>query len=52
MKHLSEKIKKHESMRAHMENTMKLAMLGTTNIAAQLDAGHRIGVKKHHEEVD
>lgn len=31
---------------------MKLAMLGTVNIAAELDEGHRIGVRKHSEEVD
>ncbi|XP_071371303.1 zinc finger MYM-type protein 1-like [Centroberyx affinis] len=35
-----------------MENTVKLAMLGRVNIATQLDEGHRIGVRKHNEEVD
>ena len=35
-----------------MEDTIKLAMLDTTNIAAQLNEGHRIGVRKHNEEVD
>lgn len=52
MKHLSEKIKKHECTRAHMENTVKLTMLGRANIATQLDEGHRLGVRKHNEEVD
>ncbi|KAK0145330.1 hypothetical protein N1851_009218 [Merluccius polli] len=35
-----------------MENTVKLAMLGRVNITTQLDEGHRIGVRKHNEEVD
>lgn len=33
-------------------DTMKLAMLGTVNIASQLDEGHRTGVRKHSEELD
>lgn len=51
MKHLSERIKKHECTKAHMNNTVKLAMLGSVNIATQLDEGHRIGVRIHNEEV-
>lgn len=41
MKHVSE-IKKHECMRAHMDNTIKLAKLGRVSITTQLDEGHRI----------
>uniref|UniRef100_A0A8C5GCS7 Zinc finger MYM-type protein 1-like n=1 Tax=Gouania willdenowi TaxID=441366 RepID=A0A8C5GCS7_GOUWI len=52
MKHLSEMIKKHESTRTHMENTVKLTMLGRASIATQLDENHRLGVRKHNEEVD
>lgn len=52
MKHLSEKVKKHESTRTHMDNAVKLALLGRVNIATQLDDGHRIAVRKHNEEVD
>nr|XP_054598746.1 zinc finger MYM-type protein 1-like [Nothobranchius furzeri] len=52
MKHFSEKVKKHESSQAHMDNTVKLAMLGRANIAMQLDEGHRLAVRKHNEEVD
>ncbi|XP_035034439.1 zinc finger MYM-type protein 1-like [Hippoglossus stenolepis] len=51
MKHLSEKIKKHGCSRAHLVNTMELAMLGTGSIAEQLDEGHRARVRKHNEEV-
>lgn len=52
MKHLSEKIRKHENTRAHMENSVKLAILGRVNIATQLDDGHRIAIRKHNAEVD
>ena len=37
------------NMSAHMENTVKLAMLGRVNIATQLDKGHRIGMRKHNK---
>ncbi|XP_028433371.1 uncharacterized protein LOC114555277 [Perca flavescens] len=46
MKQLSEKVKKHENTRAHMDNSVKLAILG------RVDDGHRIAVRKHNEEVD
>ena len=52
LKHLSERIKKHERARVHMNNCVKLAMLGQISIAAQLDEGHRIAVRRHNEEVD
>ena len=52
LKHISEKSKKHEQTRVHMENAMRLAMFGKINISAQLDEGYRIGIRKHNEEVD
>ncbi|XP_063749607.1 zinc finger MYM-type protein 1-like [Eleginops maclovinus] len=52
MKHLSEKIKKHECTKTHITSAVKLAVLGKANIATQLEKGYRIGVKKHNEEVD
>ena len=48
----SERIKKHERARVHMNNCVKLAMLGQISLAAQLDEGHRIAVRRHNEEVD
>ena len=45
LKHLSECIKKHECSKVHMNNAVKLAMLGRISIAAQLDEGHRIRVR-------
>lgn len=35
-----------------MENCIKLAVLGNISIAAQLDEGHRVAVRRHNEEVD
>ena len=35
-----------------MENAMRQATFGKINIAAQLDEGYRIGIRKHNEEVD
>ncbi|KAK0142686.1 Zinc finger MYM-type protein 1 [Merluccius polli] len=52
LKHMSERIRKHERARVHMDNAVKLAMLGRICIATQLDDGHRIAVRKHNEEVD
>lgn len=52
LKHPSERIKKYECSKVHMNNAVKLAMLGRTSIAAQLDEGHRIAVRKHNEELD
>ncbi|XP_051521195.1 uncharacterized protein LOC127421970 [Myxocyprinus asiaticus] len=36
MQHLSKKVRKHENTRAHMDNSVKLAILGRVNIAIQL----------------
>ncbi|RXN21277.1 zinc finger MYM-type 1-like protein [Labeo rohita] len=41
---LSERIKKHERSKVHMENCIKLAVLGNISIGAQLDEGHRVAV--------
>lgn len=52
LKHLSERIKKHERSKIHMENCIKLAVLGKISIATQLDDGDHIAVRRHNEEVD
>uniref|UniRef100_A0A1A7WQQ2 Si:ch211-240b21.2 n=2 Tax=Iconisemion striatum TaxID=60296 RepID=A0A1A7WQQ2_9TELE len=52
LKHLSERIKKHERSRIHMENCMQLAVLGRVSIATQLDESHCIAVRRHNEAVD
>lgn len=49
--HLSEKVKKHETSRAHITNQMKFALFGKVNIQAQLDSAYWINIQKHNEEV-
>jgi hypothetical protein len=51
LKHLSDKCKRHESSRSHLENSVKLKFLGKVSIAEQLDEGYRIGIRRHNEEV-
>ncbi|XP_061433278.1 zinc finger MYM-type protein 1-like isoform X1 [Lethenteron reissneri] len=51
LKHLSDKCKRHESSRSHIDNSMKLTFLGRVSIAEQLDEGYRIGIRRHNEEV-
>ncbi|XP_041842116.1 zinc finger MYM-type protein 1-like isoform X2 [Melanotaenia boesemani] len=51
LKHLSDKIKKHECSTSHIGNGVKLTMLGKVNIACQLDEGHRFAVQRHNELV-
>ncbi|XP_058629145.1 zinc finger MYM-type protein 1-like isoform X2 [Onychostoma macrolepis] len=51
LKHLSEKCKRHESSRSHLDNAMRLQFFGKLSIAEQLDDGYRIGFRRHNEEV-
>ncbi|XP_030575216.1 uncharacterized protein LOC115772910 isoform X2 [Archocentrus centrarchus] len=51
LKHLSEKCKRHENSRSHLDNAMKLSFWGKLSIAQQLDEGYRIAVRRHSEEV-
>ncbi|KAL0152798.1 hypothetical protein M9458_052521 [Cirrhinus mrigala] len=51
LKHLSEKCKRHESSRSHLDNAMRLQIFGKLSIAQQLDEGYRIGIRRHNEEV-
>lgn len=37
---------------AHMDSSVRLAVLGRQNNSMQLDDGHRLAVRKHNEEVD
>ncbi|KAL2086792.1 hypothetical protein ACEWY4_017851 [Coilia grayii] len=52
LKHFSERAKKHEQSKAHLQCAMKLAMLGQVNIATQLDEGYHVSVRNHNKEVD
>lgn len=50
--HLTQKLTRHEESKKHMDNMMKLCVLGKVNIASQLDEGHRASVRRHNQEVD
>lgn len=52
LRHFPNKAEKHEQTSIHMENSVKLAMFGKVNIAAQLNEGYRLGIRQHNEEVD
>ncbi|XP_062234379.1 zinc finger MYM-type protein 1-like [Platichthys flesus] len=51
MHHLSEKIKKHEASRIHIDSCLKLSAFGSVNIATQLDDGYRLALRRHNDEV-
>lgn len=51
LKHLSQKIKKHETCRHHLHNTIEFALLGTVNIREQLDSAYWQNIQKFNEEV-
>ncbi|KAJ1203148.1 hypothetical protein NDU88_006942 [Pleurodeles waltl] len=52
LKHLAEKIKRHDSSESHLTNVLKLSLFGKSNIALQLNEVYSKGVIKHNEEVD
>ncbi|KAK0131414.1 Zinc finger MYM-type protein 1 [Merluccius polli] len=51
LKHFTEKAKKHECSRSHLDSSLKLNFFGRLSIAEQLNEGYRIGIRKHNEEV-
>ena len=51
MHHLSEKVKKHESSKTHMDSCLRFAAFGRVNIATQLDESYRLAVRRHNDEV-
>lgn len=51
LEHLSLKIKRHENSKSHLHNCMEFALLGSTNIMAQLDSAYWVNIQKHNENV-
>ena len=49
LKHLSERISKHESSKAHMNNCISLQMFGKVKILSAVDAGYRRSIIKRNE---
>lgn len=52
LKHINEKVKKHEVSARHMNCSTELALLGTVSIAAQLNNTYRQDITRHNEQVD
>ncbi|XP_034038832.1 zinc finger MYM-type protein 1-like [Thalassophryne amazonica] len=51
LKHLSEKCKRHESSRSHLDNCLRLTFFGRHSITEQLNEGYRISIRRHNKEV-
>ena len=49
---LSEKVKQHVKFSCHVENCLKLAFFGKTNIAEQLSKAYRDSIIQHNLEVE
>lgn len=43
---------KHESSNSHLENAVKLGLLGRVNVAAQIDSAYRRGIDDHNRKVE
>ena len=51
-KHLSDKVKRHVKCSSHVENCLKLAFFGQTNIAEQRSQAYRDSIIQHNLEVE
>ena len=51
LKHVLQKVKKHEQSSTHINNILNLSLLGTIDIGVQLDAGYQLSVVRHNEQV-
>lgn len=52
LKHLSERVKKHEASEIHIENDIKFNLFGNVNISNSLSEAFRISNQRHNEQVD
>lgn len=51
MHHLSERVRKHEASKTHIDSCTKLSAFGRDDIAKQLNARYRTAARRHNEEV-
>ena len=51
LKHLNEKILKHEKSSKHVCNVVDLSLLGKVNIGAEIDSGYKLATEKHNNQV-
>ena len=52
LKHLSERVRKHEASQRHIENDIKVNLFGSVNIFTQLNYNYRVSIQRHNELVD
>jgi hypothetical protein len=52
LKHLSERVKKHEASAANIENDVKFNLFGSVNILTQLNEGYRVSIQHYNKLVD
>ena len=52
MKHLSERIKKHDKSKAHIDCCVQLELFGRVDVRTQLDDGYRLAIRRFNQKVD
>jgi hypothetical protein len=52
LKHLYERVKKHEASATHIENYVKFNLFDSVRILFQLNEGYRVSIQRHSELVD
>ena len=48
LQHLCERTREHQSSMEHLGNAVKYQTFGNQNIAAQLDEGHAVSIRRHN----
>src|ERR1700755_3475609 len=51
LKHLQDKIRKHQNSIKHKNNIIDLHMMGKVNIATQLDNAYKLSIAQQNEEI-
>ena len=52
LKHITDKLKKHNSSINHINSAVKYKTFGTTNVLENIDTGHKLAVQRHNQEVE
>lgn len=51
LKHLAERLKKHQATRTHIECSLKYELFGKNNISEQISDGYKLSKSRHNENV-
>ena len=52
MKHLGERIKKHDKSNSHINCCVQLELFGRVDVRTQLDDGYRLAIRRFNQKVD